>query len=58
MDVGEQGRRDPGFSHPPRLLPWPLGSASPETFVCLFLSFSGRQLCGFLTLSRLDFFPS
>lgn len=24
--------------------------------VCLFLSFSGRQLCGFLTLSRLDFF--
>lgn len=24
--------------------------------VCFFLSFSGRQLCGFLTLSRLDFF--
>lgn len=38
---GEQGRRDPGFSHPPRLLPRPLGSASPETVfvVGLFLSF-------------------
>lgn len=47
MDLGEQGRRDPGFSHP-HLLPCPLSSANPEGLFFFFPLWTGFRVFDFV----------